>query len=377
MANPNKRFSFIELTKYTAMLLRLTFTSLITIIALNLPAQSLFFAEQPTTSIYTLELSNSDDYSLLQSNQPVVRRLRVDRTNKKVYWVVGQSGFIRRSNLDGSEQEIIYSTFSGLNLIKIDEANDLIYFTEESGDAIKRLSLVTGTVTTLLPTDFAQGIDIAPNLQKIYWTEFNQKRIMRANLDGSNVEIVAFTEGKPFDLLIDTSAQLIYYSERETNSINTINYDGGNFTTILNLENPPGVISIDQNAKLIYWVEPTEAIRSATLEGENIQEIVSGFNQFAGMDVDYDLLTSSHSIELNPIQVNVFPNPTQHSLTVETNVNIEAIELYATDGKTLNIPIQISGNTANVDLHQLPNGTYFLHLFNNEKVTIETIIKND
>ena len=336
-------------------------------------AQKMYFGHQSLAGIYSLDLT-TNNFATLHDDQPVSRRIKVDRKNKKVYWVVGLEGRIMRSDLDGNNLETIHQSNFGLNMLQFDEEIKFVYFTRSDGEAIRRLSLDSGDITIVVPnTDFVQGIDIDTANQKLYWTEFNQREIYKSNLDGSNIELVHETVGKPLDLLINASEQKIYYTERETNQINTIGLDGTNPEVLLELDAAPGVISIDQEHQLLYWVEGGELIKRADLQGGNVEVVAASFEGFSGMDLDFELTTSSQDIT-QATNIKVFPNPSNGILNIETQEEIKSIKLFSINGIEVTNKVEVNEQFSILNLSQLPAGNYLLQLNTEEQQFAKPII---
>ncbi len=86
-----------------------------------------------------------------------------------------------------------------------------------------------------------------------------------------------------------------------------------------------------------------------------------------------NLSVSENSIKLNDNQVNVFPNPTNSTLMIafEKEVNNELILLHDTFGNIVN-ELNYSGLHANIDITELSEGIYYLKVGNQ----ITKIVKN-
>ena len=109
-----------------------------------------------------------------------------------------------------------------------------------------------------------------------------------------------------------------------------------------------------------------------------------GFYLF-GNNVDKTLIRTTHKLSFNagnpqaPLStgvidfenVVVYPNPIQNEVLIKTDNKIETVNLTSMDGKIINL--EMTGNKLNVS--ELPNGTYILHLeidgvSINKKITI-------
>ena len=127
--------------------------------------------------------------------------MAVDDLNGKLYWLATDTLPLtfRRANLDGSAGEIIFSTstlFPGG--FTLDAENGFLYFTEGS-DNIYRMTVNGQGLTRILNgVGVGRAITLDPVRGKLYWIDESNAptmRIWRANLDGSNLELVAYEDG--------------------------------------------------------------------------------------------------------------------------------------------------------------------------------------
>ena len=125
--------------------------------------------------------------------------------------------------------------------------------------------------------------------QKIYWTEQNLHEIKRANLDGSQIEVIASTDS-PRGIAVDVDGGKVYW----TNSlganwfIRRANLDGSAAEELLvGIDQLLGGITIDPASGMMYWsLEPGDILR-ANLDGTASENIVAqGAGIFLGLSLD-------------------------------------------------------------------------------------------
>ncbi|GIK56874.1 MAG: DUF11 domain-containing protein [Chloroflexi bacterium] len=126
--------------------------------------------------------------------------IAVDSFNNKVYWfssdVIGE---IHRANLDGSDEEVIFSNPTlFINEMALDAVAGYLYVTDLDG-GIHRMTLDGQQLTPILSgLGFISYITLDPIREKMYWLNednYPAKIIYRANLDGSQVEVVLEDDG--------------------------------------------------------------------------------------------------------------------------------------------------------------------------------------
>ena len=128
---------------------------------------------------------------------------------------------------------------------------------------------------------------------KLYWIEQTGKkqgRIVRANLDGSRVQVVKESRRVSRDLAIDTANRKIYFTN-PYGKIQRVNFDGSGFRhdLITDLERPKH-IALDVAGGKFYWTETEKHIRRANLNGSNIETLVTNLGTLGGIAVAGDKL---------------------------------------------------------------------------------------
>jgi len=117
---------------------------------------------------------------------------------------------------------------------------------------------------------------------KLYWVDPGNDTVKRANLDGSNIEILVDVGlVAPFGLAIDSVEGKIYWSDVAANTISRAGLDGSNVETLVDagLADPAGV-DLDLMAGKVYWTDwGDKTIKRANLDGSNVETLVA--NTFA------------------------------------------------------------------------------------------------
>ena len=73
---------------------------------------------------------------------------------------------------------------------------------------------------------FVPTIKIDTIHNKIYWTEYNNDRIRRCNLDGTDLETVISNINEPSGLELDPNKERVYWSEYSNAIIKSAEFDG-------------------------------------------------------------------------------------------------------------------------------------------------------
>ena len=142
----------------------------------------------------------------------------LDLTNGKVYWAQAElvPGYflifsIKRANLDGSNIQTVGGGPSSIPEIALDVLGGKVYWTyvdsHPDSDAyglVQRANLIGGIGETLFVSiGFLPGFALDIGGGKMYWTNSELGRFQRANLDGTNVELLFEVDGAPSKIALD------------------------------------------------------------------------------------------------------------------------------------------------------------------------------
>ena len=229
----------------------------------------------------------------------------------KIYWTHPESG-IHRSSLDGSNvEQLVIPDLRRPDKIALDIAGGKMYWTEREVAGIHRADLNGSNLEKLVegyrPPRWNRIIDLALDVAggKIYWMEKNLQGdysdfiMARANLDGSNIEVLIWGLGLG-DIALDLARGKVYWTygrligRADLDSLNSLNYltpryeafeyfypradlsdialdvDGGK---IYWTDAVKGTIQRDDLDSL-YWTDLT-AIQWDDPDGQNVEEVLA------------------------------------------------------------------------------------------------------
>lgn len=176
-----------------------------------------------------------------------------------IYWSEQTNQTIYRGSDDGSEMEAIVTGVGTVDTIALDPLNGHIYWTQLAGDN---------------------------------YESFGERRIARANLDGTNVTTIVESawSGSWSGLTLDLDGGRLYWTDTLDNNIRSANLDGTDQTVVLSgLPNPEN-IAIDAMNDVMYWTETSggQRIRRAGLDGSGMLDVITGLSQPIGIVLDTD-----------------------------------------------------------------------------------------
>lgn len=221
------------------------------------------------------------------------RSLTVDVVGKKLYWV--DQGKIQRASLNATDIEDLIKTeppTPSPGRIALDVDGGKIYWTagrrigKVFGGSIHRANL-DGTnvevVIMLQDLELPNGLALDAFEGKLYWA-MNDK-IYRANLDGTNVEKVIVGLTFPANLTLDGAAGKLYWTSR--GKIQRANKDGALVEDLVAGLKDPWRLILDKDRGKIYWTDvSTYKIQRANLDGTNIEDLMSGLEGPGSLALD-------------------------------------------------------------------------------------------
>ena len=211
--------------------------------------------------IKAFDLDGTNPISLFIGHQQPVTGA-IDNVNKKFYWIDWSAGnSILRGDLDGSNKETVLSGLGTPNAVAVDGQNGYIYYIETNypNRRIQRANLDGSNVVTILGMtgQNANGLSLDIANGKMYWCEgfhpSNPEGVWRANLDGTSPVRIIATVSDPFGLALDLEHGKIYWGETYPDDIiKKANLDGTGIENVVTT-NSIRSLAIDVTGGKIYW----------------------------------------------------------------------------------------------------------------------------
>jgi hypothetical protein len=183
----------------------------------------------------------------------VGKEIELDKVGGKLYWADRDGRRIMRANTDGSDVQPVLSGFTSPDGkitelqnpvgIALDPVQRQVYMTDRFMGTVMRfgMDLPAGEshrdrsdVEILVQPRSAEDrpIDIDLDLEngQMYWTDRGVHQVLRAQLDGSNLEVL-IDPGEvvikdPIGISLDLASRKIYWSDMSTHNIHRANLDG-------------------------------------------------------------------------------------------------------------------------------------------------------
>ena len=192
-----------------------------------------------------------------------------------LYWTDERG--IHRSDLDGQNpRTIVPIPITSIGSMAIDEIDNKIYYADFYGKRILRSNLDGTELENVITSGLWAPISIVvdSSRRKVYWID--QFEIYRANLDGTDIEML-LESSEPSDLAIDEQAGKIYWLYQYTKnppSLGQANLDGTDEKRVIVWDNEnPLAIAINADAQKVYFIRD-RAIQRANMDGTDIEVVL-------------------------------------------------------------------------------------------------------
>lgn len=153
--------------------------------------------------------------------------IALDVAGNKIYWG-DDAGNVSRANLDGSNAEIGIinvpgATFTGIGL---DLKNGKLYAYDLEMEDLYIANLDGSNPSSIISGVYGYSMTVDSENDKIYFED--QRSLQRANLDGSNVEVIAERATRIYGIQIDQEANKLYWGGRDVGELYRSDLDGSN-----------------------------------------------------------------------------------------------------------------------------------------------------
>ncbi|MEZ5066061.1 MAG: FlgD immunoglobulin-like domain containing protein [bacterium] len=217
-----------------------------------------------------------------------IENVAVDLEAGHVYYAGRTSSHvIGRMNLDGSDVQVLMTGFADVRDLVLDLAAGKIYWSETGADQILRANLDGTDVETVIVAPSAGGLAFDPLARRLYWTERHPEelRVRGMDVDGSTptTHVVILTSELTGGLTIDVVSRVLYVSIGSLSPlpgslIAHVELDTG--TTGYFLTSESGVVDVEVSGGHLYWIiygtDPTfGGLYRSDPDGANVTELAA------------------------------------------------------------------------------------------------------
>ncbi len=171
----------------------------------------------------------------------------------------------------------------------VQSASAKVYFSSfpaEGGTGIERAGFEGGSLETLTlqPVGFDEGLALNVAEGKMYWTDSIASVIYRANLNGSEAQVIYDDLGwEPLGIALDPARGEIYWNDRQ--GIKRASVDGTHEELLVEGATS-GLLALDLPAQHMYWIAGGKIKGAAMEPNPAVSEPVSGQVKPFGLAVD-------------------------------------------------------------------------------------------
>ena len=267
-------------------------------IDIHYESERIFWTDRNTFTLNSANLDGTDLTRIIFTNDNP-GAVEIDQINNKVYWGEGQSGLIRRMNLNGSGIESFSRGVPGISGIGLSIVEDRtvtaplsdLYWTDSGTNNISRINRDQSIETVNPSEDNPKGIDIDRFEGRIFYVDGSAKSIKSMNLDGSDITTIFDGAMEPIDVAIDPINRKVYFSDNVANTISRMNYDGSNVEIVTTTPRPETIV-LDLGQQKIYWnTFDRFNFNVVNFDGSDRETLFNG--NFIGRSFDIDFINDN------------------------------------------------------------------------------------
>ena len=294
-------------------------------IALDVAGGKIYWTDRELDGIHRSDLDGSNTETLVEGYGPPgwawIIDITLDVARGKIYWTTEishgdyNSFLVERSDLDGSNDETLFSELNGIRDSALDLVRGKVYWAWTVGtiawadfgghfhDAEHISSSASASVSSI-------ALDVDGG--KMYWTNPDTQTIQRADLNGQNIEeTLTVSDGYPEEIiLLDVAGGKMYWTNPGTQTIQRADLNGQNAEHFfdlgqLHLTGQLADIALDLDGGKVYWTDfeteqndwGTGTIQRADLDGQNREVLFDPIvRRPHGIALDMDKMYWSDSI---------------------------------------------------------------------------------
>ncbi|MCH7849796.1 MAG: thrombospondin type 3 repeat-containing protein, partial [Planctomycetes bacterium] len=260
----------------------------------------LFFMDIDNNTVERIDLDGSNRILIAETSSIDPATMAVDPVSRRVFWAEDGDRAVKSSFFDGRGDMVLTNTLSFPTSVTFDPGQRKLYVTDRFFDDIVSILIddegvpVNPEVEVLIsfPTDLGGsdpiGIGLDTDEGKMYWADSGFDTINRANLDGTDDELLIQRQEStniPYDIAIDPRGGTMYFTDRFANDLFRANLDGTNVQVLV--DGPTGGaaassgpqprgLAIDFQNNKLYWADEFDrVIRRSNLDGTNIEDVLT------------------------------------------------------------------------------------------------------
>lgn len=129
-------------------------------------------------------------------------------------------------------------------------------------------------------------------------------------------------------------------------------------------------IPVNRTTHIYEWwatdeLRPVMQIQTEEIMGDETVTEISYRDEYLGLDA---------SLEDENIALSMYPNPAQTEFTIETESNIQLINIYNTNGEVVSTKNDLNSTSATISVNELSSGVYMVYTSTTQGVNISKLV---
>lgn len=201
--------------------------------------------------------------------------LAYDEINQKLYFSDDDIGSVFENNLEGTAEKEVASGLGEPRGLALDVENKKLFIADRGRDELVQVDLATNSSSVIYSSAddadflFPVGLDFYKGNLYTTCTEIDAETVWKGAVDGSSLErIIDFNAGGfGYGIEVDKANEKIYFDNNDGNQLLRANLDGSNIESFGTTTDRTYGIAINQLTGTVYWVGRDGIIYSKTKNG--------------------------------------------------------------------------------------------------------------
>ena len=217
---------------------------------------------------------------------PASRGIVLHAASRTLIWASRDGDRIQRARLDGDtfveSTDLPAQGLDSAYAVALHGGPGHLYWTDYGTGAIHRAQL-DGSDPQIIVRGLSapRGMDLDTIQGWMYWTDIGTKKVQRARLDGSETQdLLQATHGldQPYGVTLDPRNNFIYVTDAGTGNILRARPDGSEVQVVIPQSGPhPSFLIILEDEGRMYWGDNrANRVRRARLDGSQIEDVIPG-----------------------------------------------------------------------------------------------------
>ncbi|KAL3837625.1 hypothetical protein ACJMK2_022971 [Sinanodonta woodiana] len=229
----------------------------------TLPENFILVIDGSKRSIYRMDIDNYSYINIPIHNISYPNTIYYDPNDAVIFWTDSSFQQINYGSIYGNNQNTLqgFNTYAAINGTSVDVVSRLLFYTDSKQNIIGVISLDVNVTKTVISDDLntPQAIVTDPTNGIIYWSSLN--KIEKSNYDGtSRQEVIITGLDDNVDLAMDFNVYLMYWCHYSTRKIVQANMDGSNRQVLYQDQTTIYKCNIALHQSYLYYIDSSQSV---------------------------------------------------------------------------------------------------------------------